>query len=59
MGQLHLEHMQKSALKYVKGLSADANSWDGRYHKKIRQHCKCVQADRILHKARVTKEKVL
>jgi hypothetical protein len=34
MRQWHVEHMQKTVLKYVKGLSVNANSWEKRNHKK-------------------------
>ena len=34
MKQWHVEHMQKTLLKFVKGLSADANVWEKRQHKK-------------------------
>ena len=34
MRQWHIEHMEKTILKYTKGLSADANSWEKRNHKK-------------------------
>src|SRR3989441_13217476 len=34
MRQWHVEHMEKTILKYAKGLSADANSWEKRNHKK-------------------------
>lgn len=30
----HVEHMEKTVVKYVKGLSADASGWEKRNHKK-------------------------
>ena len=30
----HVEHMQKTIIKYVKGLAPDASSWQKRQHKK-------------------------
>jgi hypothetical protein len=34
MKQWHAEHMQKTIVKYVKGLSEDASGWEKRNHKK-------------------------
>src|SRR5438105_11642812 len=34
MKQWHAEHMQKTVVKYVKGLSEDASGWEKRNHKK-------------------------
>jgi hypothetical protein len=34
MKEWHLEHMQKTVLKYVTGLSPNANSFERRIHKK-------------------------
>jgi hypothetical protein len=34
MKQWHAEHMEKTILKYVKGLAVDASSWEKRNHKK-------------------------
>jgi hypothetical protein len=48
MRQWHVEHMQKTVLKYVKGLSADANSWERRNHKKygkITNVCRQIEYD--------------
>lgn len=59
MRQWHLEHMQKTILKYVKGLSADANSWERRNHKKygnITNVCRQIEYD-MRHG--VTKEELL
>jgi hypothetical protein len=51
--------MRKTVLKYVKGLSADANSWERRNHKKygnIANVCKQIEYD-MRHG--VTKEELL
>jgi hypothetical protein len=51
--------MQKTVLKYVKGLSADANSWERRNHKKygsIANVCRQIEYDM---KHGVTKEEIL
>jgi predicted RNA-binding protein with TRAM domain len=34
MKQWHVEHMEKTILKYVSGLSQDATSWEKKQHKK-------------------------
>jgi hypothetical protein len=34
MKEWHVEHMQKTVVKYVKGLSANASGWEKRNHKK-------------------------
>src|SRR5574338_836178 len=34
MKEWHVEHMQKTILKYVTGLSPDASGWQKRNHKK-------------------------
>ena len=34
MKEWHVEHMQKTILKYVTGLSPDASAWERRNHKK-------------------------
>lgn len=59
MRQWHVEHMQKTVLKYVKGLSADANSWEKRNHKKYGSFtnvCRQIEYDM---KHGVTKEEIL
>ena len=59
MRQWHVEHMQKTILKYVNGLSADANSWEKRNHKKygnITSVCRQIEYDM---KHGVTKEDLL
>lgn len=59
MRQWHVEHMQKTILKYVKGLSADANAWERRNHKKygsITNICRQIEYD-MRHG--VTKDEVL
>ena len=51
--------MQKTVLKYVKGLSVDANSWEKRNHKKyggITNICRQIEYDM---KHGVTKEELL
>lgn len=58
MRQWHVEHMQKTVLKYVKGLSADANSWERRNHKKygsLTNVCRQIEYDM---KHGVTKEEI-
>jgi hypothetical protein len=58
MRQWHVEHMQKTVLKYVKGLSADANSWEKRNHKKyggFANICRQIEYDM---KHGVTKEEI-
>lgn len=34
MKEWHVEHMEKTIVKYVKGLSEDASRWEKRNHKK-------------------------
>lgn len=34
MRQWHIEHMEKTIVKYVGGLSLDATSWEKKQHKK-------------------------
>lgn len=34
MKEWHIEHMEKTVLKYVKGLSENASGWERRNHKK-------------------------
>jgi hypothetical protein len=34
MKEWHLEHMEKTVVKYVKGLSENASGWEKRNHKK-------------------------
>ena len=58
MRQWHVEHMQKTVLKYVKGLSADASSWERKNHKKygsITNVCKQIEYDM---KHGVTREEI-
>jgi hypothetical protein len=58
MREWHVEHMQKIILKYVKGLSADANSWEKRNHKKYGSFthiCRQIEYDM---KHGVTKEEI-
>lgn len=59
MREWHFEHMHKTLLKYVKGLSPDANSWERRNHKKygnIINVCRQIEYD-MRHG--VTKEELL
>lgn len=59
MKEWHVEHMQKTILKYVKGLSADANSLERRNHKKygnVGHVCRQIEYD-MRHG--VTKDEVL
>jgi len=59
MRQWHVEHMQKTVLKYLKGLPADATSWQRRNHKKygnISNICRQIEYD-MRHG--VTKEELL
>ena len=58
MRDWHVEHMQKTVLKYVKGISADANSWEKRNHKKyggFTNICRQIEYDM---KHGVTKEEI-
>jgi hypothetical protein len=34
MREWHIEHMEKTIIKFVTGLSANANSWEKRQHKR-------------------------
>jgi hypothetical protein len=34
MREWHVKHMEKAVIKFVTGLSADANSWEKRQHKR-------------------------
>lgn len=48
MREWHVEHMQKTVLKYVNGLRADANSWEKKNHKKygsLANICKQIEYD--------------
>jgi hypothetical protein len=59
MRQWHVEHMQKTVLKYVKGLAPDANSWEKRNHKKygsLTNVCRQIEYDM---KHGVTKDEIL
>ena len=59
MRQWHVEHMQKTILKYVKGLSPNANSWEKRNHKKygnLTTVCRQIEYDM---KHGVTKDEIL
>ena len=59
MMEWHVEHMEKTVIKYVKGLSEDASGWEKRNHKKygkLASICKQIEYD-IKHG--VTTEQVL
>lgn len=59
MRQWHVEHVEKTILKYAKGLSADANSWDRRNHKKYGSFTNiCRQIEYDIHHG-VTNEELL
>ena len=48
MKQWHTEHMQKTVIKYVKGLSENASAWEKRNHKKycgLTSVCKQIEYD--------------
>jgi hypothetical protein len=48
MKEWHVEHMQKTVVKYVKGLSANASGWEKRNHKKYGGHanmCRQIEYD--------------
>jgi len=58
MKQWHLEHMQKTILKYVTGLSPDASSFEKRNHKKygsLMSVCRQIEYDM---KHGVTREEI-
>lgn len=58
MKQWHAEHMQKTVVKYVKGLSENASAWEKRNHKKycgLTSICRQIEYD-IKHG--VTEEEV-
>ena len=59
MKEWHIEHMQKTVVKYVKGLSENATGWEKRNHKKyggLANVCRQIEYD-IKHG--VTNEQVL
>ena len=48
MKEWHVEHMQKTVVKYVKGLSQDASGWEKRNHKKyggLANMCRQIEYD--------------
>jgi hypothetical protein len=48
MKEWHVEHMQKTVVKYVKGLSANASGWEKRNHKKyggLANMCRQIEYD--------------
>lgn len=55
MTEWHVEHMEKTVLKYVKGLSENASAWEKRNHKKygkLASICKQIEYD-IKHGAAI------
>jgi len=55
----HIEHMEKTVIKYVKGLSMNASGWEKRNHKKygsLANMCRQIEYD-IKHG--VTQEQVI
>ena len=59
MMEWHVEHMEKTVIKYVKGLSMNASGWEKRNHKKygsLASMCRQIEYD-IKHG--VTQEQVL
>jgi hypothetical protein len=59
MMEWHIEHMEKTIVKYVKGLSENASAWEKRNHKKygrLANICREIEYD-IKHG--VTDEQVL
>lgn len=59
MMEWHVEHMEKTVVKYVKGLSENASAWEKRNHKKygrLSNICRQIEYD-IKHG--VTTEQVL
>jgi hypothetical protein len=59
MKEWHVEHMEKTVVKYVKGLSENASEWEKRNHKKygnLASMCRQIEYD-IKHGA--TLEQVL
>jgi hypothetical protein len=59
MIEWHVEHMEKTVIKYVKGLSANASGWEKRNHKKygsLASMCRQIEYD-IKHGA--TQEQLL
>ena len=59
MKQWHVEHMEKTIIKYVGGLSHDATSWEKKQHKKYGSFANvCRQIDYDM-KHGVTEDQVL
>ena len=55
MTEWHVQHMEKTLVKYVKGLAENASSWERRNHKKygkLANICKQIEYD-IKHGAEV------
>jgi hypothetical protein len=48
MKEWHIEHMQKTVVKYVKGISENASGWEKRNHKKygsLASMCRQIEYD--------------
>jgi hypothetical protein len=48
MKEWHVEHMQKTVVKYVKGVSENASAWEKRNHKKygsLASMCRQIEYD--------------
>jgi hypothetical protein len=48
MMEWHVEHMEKTVVKYIKGLSANASGWERRNHKKygsLTKVCRQIEYD--------------
>ena len=48
MKEWHIEHMQKTVVKYVKGISENASGWEKRNHKKygsLTSMCRQIEYD--------------
>jgi hypothetical protein len=55
MKEWHIEHMQKTVVKYVKGVSENASAWEKRNHKKygsLASMCRQIEYD-IKHGAAI------
>jgi hypothetical protein len=51
MREWHVEHMEKTVVKYVKGLSENASGWEKRNHKKygrLTNICRQIDYDKLL-----------
>ena len=52
MKDWHLEHVEKVIIRYIKGISPDASSFEKRNFKKYDTISELREADRIRHKTR-------